>query len=492
METPTLQDLSKILTSPKIKPIPKRNLLLRKFLAGSILFFVDVVLLSASMIFALVLRDLYIPGQVNFAHYVQIMPFILSLFPLAFYLRGLYPGFGVDVIDELRNLTFSITIVYAILATMTFLVKGAWDYSRIAFMMSWIISLPLIPVGRSMVKNMMSKQSWWGIPVIIIGAGQAGEKVIKSLRKHEQIGLRPVVAVDDDIDRWGYIDNIPVIGGLEVVPDLAKKMTIDHAIIAMPSVPRTRQKQIIQKYSKNFTHTTVIPDLFGLSSLWVSTRDLGGILGLEVQQRLLKFSSLFKKRVFDILLATGIGILALPLLAIIAVLIKLDSRGSVFYRQERMGIGDSRFSIIKFRTMHVDADERLKDLLDEDPELRREYEIYHKLREDPRLTRVGKILRKFSLDELPQFWNVLKGEMSLIGPRAYMAWEKPKMEGQDEMILSVKPGISGLWQVTDRNRSSFEERNSIDVYYIRNWSMFLDFYILVRTISVVLSGRGAY
>jgi Undecaprenyl-phosphate galactose phosphotransferase WbaP len=492
METPTLQDLSKLLTSPKIKPIPKRNLLLRKFFAGSILFVVDVVLLSVAMIISLILRDVYMPGAVNFVHYMQIMPLILCLFPLAFYLRGLYPGFGVDVIDELRNLTVSITIVYAILATMTFLVKGAWDFSRIAFLTSWLISLPLIPVGRSLIKNILSKQSWWGIPVIIIGAGQAGEKVIKSLRKHEQIGLRPVVAVDDDIDRWGYIEGIPVIGGLEVVPDLSKKMTIDHAIIAMPSVDRTLQKQIIQKYARYFTHTTVIPDLFGLSSLWVSTRDLGGILGLEVQQKLLKYSSRFKKRVFDILLATGLGIVVSPLLAVIAVMIKLDSRGSVFYRQKRMGIDDSRFSIVKFRTMHVDADERLKDLLDQDSELRREYDIYHKLRDDPRLTRVGKFLRKFSLDELPQFLNVLRGEMSLIGPRAYMSWEKPKMDGQDEMILSVKPGISGLWQVTDRNASSFEERNSIDVYYIRNWSMFLDFYILVRTISVVLSGRGAY
>jgi lipopolysaccharide/colanic/teichoic acid biosynthesis glycosyltransferase len=140
--------------------------------------------------------------------------------------------------------------------------------------------------------------------------------------------------------------------------------------------------------------------------------------------------------------------------------------------------------------MHTDAEERLDDLLEKNPELKAEYEIYHKMNDGPRLTRIGKFLRKFSLDELPQFWNVIKGEMSLIGPRAYIPWEKIKMGGNDEMILQVKPGISGLWQVTDRNESSFEERIMIDIYYIRNWSMFLDLYILARTISVVFSGKG--
>ena len=141
--------------------------------------------------------------------------------------------------------------------------------------------------------------------------------------------------------------------------------------------------------------------------------------------------------------------------------------------------------------MHTDAEKRLTEVLNQNEELRDEYEVYHKLKNDPRLTRVGRLLRKFSLDELPQFWNVIKGEMSLIGPRAYMPWEKEKMNGHDEMILNVLPGISGLWQVTDRNESSFEERIYTDIYYIRNWSMFLDIYILARTIAVVFLGKGA-
>ncbi len=492
METLDLKELSKLLAAPEVSAIPRRNIFFRRLSAGLILFASDILVLSFAMIISILFREIFWTGEIDIFYYLEVVPVIILLFPLAFYFRGLYPGFGIDVIDELRNLTYSITIVFAVIAAMSFFVKGAWEYSRLVFLSSWIISLPLVPIGRSLIRKICSSKSWWGIPVIVIGAGEAGEKIINSLSKHKHIGLRPHVAVDDDVNRWGYINGIPVVGGLKTIPELARKLKIDHAIIAMPKVRRERQKEIIEEYSKYFTHTTVIPDLFGLTSLWVSTRDLGGILGLEVQQRLLRSSSIIKKRIFDILLSLALSVIALPLCIVISIMIWLDSKGKILFKQIRMGIQDSRFNIVKFRTMHDDAETRLSHLLKQDIELKEEYEVYHKLRNDPRLTRVGKFLRKFSLDELPQFINVIRGEMSLIGPRAYMPWEKYKMNGHEEMILNVKPGISGLWQVTDRNASSFEERNNIDVYYIRNWSMFLDLYILARTIAVVFSGKGAY
>ncbi len=492
MENLSLNQLTTIIKSTEPFSIAKKSVYLRKLSAGLLLFGSDIVVIASIMIISLLFRDLISPGEVEMTRYFGVIGFTLLLFPFAFFLRGLYPGFGIDAIEELRTLTYSITIVFAVLATLSFLIKEVGDYSRLAFVMSWVLTMIFIPIGRSMVRKFCSGKSWWGIPVVIIGAGSAGEKVINSLHKHRQIGLRPILAVDDNVDKWGYIDGIPVIGGLELVPDLAKKLKIEHAIIAMPSVNRKRQQEIVQTYSKYFSFATIIPDLYGITSLWVSSRDIGGILGLEVQQKLLKLSSVIKKRMFDIVIASSLSIVALPLIALISLFIKIESHGKVFFRQRRMGINDSIFEILKFRTMHVDAEKRLKDLLKQDSELRAEYEVYHKMRNDPRLTRVGKILRKFSIDELPQFWNVIKGEMSLIGPRAYMPWEKIKMNGQDEMILKVKPGISGLWQVTDRNQSSFEERNTTDVYYIRNWSMFLDIYILARTISVVFLGRGAY
>jgi len=491
METLDLKQLSELVQAQS-KDIPVgKKLIFRKLSAGVILLVSDIVMLTLSIFLSLGIREIFWHDQIVLTLYLQILPFVICLFPFAFYIKGLYPGFGIDPIEELRILTYSSTIVFAILATASFLFKGPWDYSRFVFLLSWLMALLMVPVGRSMTKKYFGKKPWWGVPVMIIGAGDAGERVIKSLNQKPSIGLKPIVAIDDDSDKWGYLFHVPVIGGLDIIPKLSEKLNIDHAIIAMPKVPRKRMKEIIQTYSKFFNNTTVIPDLFGVSSLWVSTRDLGGVLGLEVQQKLLKKSSYYKKRIFDITLAVLLGILALPLIIIISFCSWLDSKGGILFRQERMGIRDSRFKIVKFRTMRIDAEKRLYEVLEQNEELRNEYNIYHKLRKDPRLTRVGKILRKFSLDEILQFWNVIKGEMSLIGPRAYMPWEKVKMNGHDEVILNVLPGISGLWQVTDRNASSFEERLYTDVYYIRNWSMFLDIYIFARTIGVVFLGRGA-
>lgn len=492
MKTPTLQDLTKILTSRESLGKSPKSLFFRRAGASAILAGVDLTILAFAMFSSLFIRNLVIEGQIQISYYYSLIPLLLPLFPLAFYLRGLYPAFGMDVVEELRNLTYSITVVFAVLATLTFFVNGAWEYSRLAFLLSWAIAIPMVPIGRAVARKAFGQKSWWGVPVVIIGAGKAGEKVIKSFQKNQHLGLRPLLGVDDDVDRWGYINRVPVIGGLDVIPKLIEKIPVDHAIIAMPGVERKLQQKIIEKYSKYFAHTTVVPGVFGLSSLWVKPRDFGGIFGLEVSQSLLRYGARFQKRVFDIVLASILTIIAAPILGAISAAIYLDAKGKIFFKQLRMGINDSKFEVIKFRTMRVDAEKRLTDLLDSDPELKEEYEIYHKLRNDPRVTRVGKVLRKYSLDELPQFWNVLKGEMSLIGPRAYMPWEKEKMNGAEEIILKVKPGISGLWQVTDRNQSSFEERTLTDVYYIRNWSMFLDFYILAKTIAVVLSGRSGY
>lgn len=490
METPTLKQLSGLLNKASEQVLPRNHIILRKIGAGLILFCFDTAVLALSMFLSVLLREIIFPSQVDNLGYYNLIPFILPLFPLAYYFRGLYPSFGIDVIEELRTLTYSTTVVFAILATMTLFVKEAWESSYFILFSAWLFALIAVPLGRAFVRKSFGTKSWWGIPVIILGAGRAGEQVIKSLRKHTHIGLRPIVAVDDDIDRWGYIHGIPVIGGLEVVPDLADKLKIDHAIIAMPNVPRTKQLEIILKYSKYFSHTTIIPELFGLSSLWVSTRDLGGILGLEVQQSLLRKSSLIKKRIFDIIVSLLLIAILIPIYTLIALAIRLDSKGKILFKQKRLGINASVFKIFKFRTMHRDAERRLHHILKENDKLRCEYDIYHKIKNDPRMTRVGRFLRKFSLDELPQFINVLKGEMSLIGPRAYLIWERDKFSEHDELILQVKPGISGLWQVTDHNQSSFDERKITDIYYIRNWSMFLDFYIFARTIGVVLGGNG--
>jgi Undecaprenyl-phosphate galactose phosphotransferase WbaP len=213
-------------------------------------------------------------------------------------------------------------------------------------------------------------------------------------------------------------------------------------------------------------------------------------LALELSYHLLEPSAVFLKTLLDYLLGGLLFVLLFPLLLLIALLIRLDSQGPIIYRQERLGRAFRRFEMFKFRTMVTNAEERLQALLEQDTQAWLEYQRHHKLENDPRVTRVGKWLRKFSLDELPQLWNVLRGEMSLVGPRAYMCSEIDLMNNYAKLILRVKPGLTGWWQVMGRQETTFQCRLKMDQYYISNWSLWLDMYILLKTGWVVISGMG--
>jgi Undecaprenyl-phosphate galactose phosphotransferase WbaP len=261
--------------------------------------------------------------------------------------------------------------------------------------------------------------------------------------------------------------------------------------LALPELANEEFQKILEQYTQNFRHLVVIPYLLGLSSLWVEARDMDGLLGLEVRQQLLIPQSRLLKRSVDLIGATLGLVMISPLLMLIVILVKLDSAGPLFFVQERLGYKGQLFKAYKFRSMYQDAEQRLQQILETDAERRQEYEKFHKLRQDPRVTWLGRLLRKLSLDELPQLWNVIRGEMSLVGPRAYMPQEQHEMEGKEHTILQVVPGITGLWQVSGRNHLSFQQRLDLDIYYVRNWSIWLDIHILARTIWVVLTGHGA-
>jgi len=290
--------------------------------------------------------------------------------------------------------------------------------------------------------------------------------------------------------KFAEVEGIPIVGDLGLAPHFAKKLKIPYAVLAMPGVDSKRQLEIVERVGGQFSHLLVIPDLFGFATLGVPARSIGGILGVEVKQQLLLPWPRLLKRAIDVT-AVGLGgLVVLPFLLLIALLVKIDSKGPIFYWQARLGRDGQYFKAAKFRTMHGDGEARLKAILDADPALKAEYDTYHKLRKDPRVTRVGRILRKFSLDEFPQLWNVIKGDMSLVGPRPYIERELPEMGGQEKIILRATPGMTGMWQVSDRNAASFAWRVQVDVHYVRNWSPWLDMYILAKTVGVVLKGSG--
>jgi Undecaprenyl-phosphate galactose phosphotransferase WbaP len=236
----------------------------------------------------------------------------------------------------------------------------------------------------------------------------------------------------------------------------------------------------------------ILPSFCGYASLWVEPRDLGGILGLEVRRNLVLAWPRFCKWCFDVVVCAIGMVVAIPLGILFAVLIMVTSRGSPIYGHERIGRAGRRFTVWKFRTMVKDADRVLERHLDEHPELRQEWEQEHKLRNDPRVTAVGRFLRATSLDELPQFWNVIRGEMSLVGPRPIVEAEVFRYRDMFDLYLQVRPGISGLWQVSGRSDTTYDERVALDVAYVRNWSVWLDVWILLRTVRAVIRGKGAY
>ena len=249
----------------------------------------------------------------------------------------------------------------------------------------------------------------------------------------------------------------------------------------------------ITEASRYFERILVVPSFNdGFRAHWLTPRDLGTAVGLLVRQNLRDKRRLFIKRTLDLVLCLLGAVVLLPLGAALALVIKADSPGPVFYRQKRIGQHGKEIRIFKFRTMVNDADKVLKDMLASDDALQKEWACDRKLKCDPRITRVGRLLRKLSLDELPQLLNVVMGDMSLVGPRPIVAMEVEKYGPVYEEYCLVRPGLTGLWQISGRNNTTYAERVAFDHYYINNWSVWMDLWILAKTIPVVITGYGAY
>ncbi len=406
--------------------------------------------------------------------YVRLWP-VLLLFPSAYAASGLYPGFGRNPADELRKLSIGTSVVYAALAVTIFLLKDAATYSRGTFLLAWCNTLILVPLFRTVMRSVCSRKPWWGHAVVIVGARRVSVAIAANLESQPELGFKPVAICEDP----------------RLAAFVARDRRVRHVILAMSEMPRETVRAFFEECSDCFSDVIVIPDLAGFSSLWAEPRDLRGMLGLEIQQKLLVPRARRLKRVIDILLVLAFGVVALPLIVAIASLIRLTSPGPAFFGQCRYGRKGQPFVAWKFRSMAANASHVLEQCLASDPALREEWRRSHKLRNDPRVTRIGRWLRQTSLDELPQFWNILVGQMSFVGPRPIVADEIARYGDSYSLYKKVTPGLTGLWQVSGRNNISYEQRVSLDLYYVRNWSLWLDLHVLARTVKVVVLRDGA-
>jgi exopolysaccharide biosynthesis polyprenyl glycosylphosphotransferase len=324
---------------------------------------------------------------------------------------------------------------------------------------------------------------------VIYGAGKSGRILLNQIKLHPEFGFSVVGFVDDDPSKKGKTyEGVKVLGPFEKLPKIIVSHDVDEVLIAIPSAPHRHILNVVFDLRERQIPFMVIADLFELVTRRVSVMQIGSIPLLRLWRSPLEGWQGYVKRAADIAGSLAGIILFLPLWLLIVALIKIDSRGPVFYRQERLGKDGKPFRIYKFRSMVVGADEML-------PELANFNEMdgpIFKIKKDPRVTRVGRLLRKFSIDEFPQLINVFLGDMSLVGPRPPIPDEVEKYERWQTKRLTVPQGVTGLWQVSGRNLLTFEEMVRLDIYYIENWSLWLDLKILLKTIPVVVLMRGAY
>jgi Undecaprenyl-phosphate galactose phosphotransferase WbaP len=408
-------------------------------------------------------------------------------------LLGLYPGYGLDPVEQLRRHTYAAFATLALLAIFALGFQIGLLLSRSLLAFVFLGLLILTPFAQYFMKSWMKKLGVWGKPVVILGYKEAGTNVVNLLNEQWELGYVPIAIFDYHLDEVEGLsegtDDQHVLAG---AVDVSREHKVDTAIFAMPNLRREYLAKLTNLASVSFRRIIVITNLNGITTSAVVARDFAGTLGVETKYNLLDPWARRFKRVLDLLGAVIGGLLISPILLAILALIKLDSPGPSFYGHRRVGIGGKHFRCWKFRTMYVDAERMLDTYLQENPQVRAEWETNQKLRDDPRVTRVGRFLRKTSLDELPQLWNVLRGEMSLTGPRPIVDAEVSRYGSAYELYKRIRPGMSGLWQISGRSGISYTERVAMDSHYVRNWSFWLDLIILACTVKTAVLCRGAF
>jgi Undecaprenyl-phosphate galactose phosphotransferase WbaP len=406
----------------------------------------------------------------------------------------LYPGVCLGVVDEIQRLTLSIGVV-SLVTLARHRPSSEWFAERVLFMaVAVVIAVFLVPIFRSGARKRLGRTSWWGFPTLVCGNDTAAFSVDRWLDENRRLGLIPlgVIANPDvlELDR-----DARFLGSWTDARRIAEERHAYWAVMVEPD--ETEQLQLgmteaMEQHLGNIPHVYVISRLTGIPDHWNRHQMDEGLSGVLIEQHLLLPVPQLLKRGMDIVIAGIAGILLLPLFLVLAAATKLSSSGPVLYGHQRVGRDNCRFKAWKFRTMILNADLALESYLNGHPESREEWERDHKLKNDPRVTSLGKWMRKWSIDELPQIWNVLRGDMSIVGPRPIVDAEIGKYGEHFESFCSVPPGITGLWQVCGRNDTTYEERIQLDMYYIHHWSPWLDLYLLARTIKTVLFTKGAY
>lgn len=433
---------------------------------------------------------LFYNPPVSFAMYLPILVLIIIVFSYTFFTLGLYQpikstGYFKEAVNILKASTLGIFLTFA----LAFCFKLGF-VSRSLLVLFWFVTILYVPLFRISLKyflRLLCLKGYNSRQVLIVGKGELAEKVSLALSRHLELGFR-IIGFIDEGENNEKASLMQTRGEIKDIPDILHDEIVDEVVFAVPIEACGRMTETIKLCEIEGVRVRIVADLFERTLARARIDDLDGIPLVTLETGPTQEIALAIKMGMDIVISFLALILLSPLFAVIAIMIRIDSSGSIFFKQERMGQNGRRFILLKFRSMIEEA-EQIKENLQGFNEASGPV---FKMKDDPRITRIGRFLRKTSLDELPQFINVLKREMSLVGPRPPLPIEVTQYANWQRRRLSMKPGITCIWQVSGRSNVSFEKWMEMDMEYIDNWSLGLDVKILLKTIWVVLHGKGAY
>ena len=401
---------------------------------------------------------------------------------------GQAPGWGLGMIEELRRIQLLLISVFGLAGVAYVLGQDRMLPSRIVYLSSYAFSAFLLPFGRIACRRMLGRGGKWGCSVALYGDSQAIDRMVQVFSEEANIGYRPAGIFSDNLETGSSVGGIPVAGGLH---DASANIGV-----AVASIAYLREHDLegfIDHDLACYRKVVLLPDINAGVFAWVTPRDFNGLVGLGVSRNLLVPTARFIKRLYETALVLLFLPLWLPVVGLLALLVFCTDGKKPFYSQSRSGKNGRLFKAVKLRTMVPDADRVLEGVLEGDAAKRAEWETHFKLKDDPRITPIGRFLRRFSLDELPQLFNVLAGEMALVGPRPLPDYHHAGLPERARVLRGrVRPGMTGQWQVSGRSDCNLEEMEQWDNFYVRNWSVWMDIYIMACTFRVVLFPRGAY
>ncbi len=409
---------------------------------------------------------------------------------------GLYPSFGMPHPEELRRSVLT-TLMIGLSHLIALLATENTEAYRFVGLAIWLFTIPTCYFARSFTRAALIGSGFYCMPYVIVGVGPLAETAIREMRADPELGMVPV-GIFGDVSRLATpaMHGVPVLGPVGAIKTRTFPWPVRHALVALrpDEVNREQFEELAASLAATFSRVQVLSDTTLLGSLWARPRPIGPYLATEVRQARFSESQRRAKRAVDVLVSLPILILTTPIIGLAALAVKLASPGPAFFSQTREGMNGQPVRIYKLRTMIPDAEKRLAEYLASNPAARFEFERTLKLRNDPRIIpKVGSFLRRSSIDELPQLLNIVRGDMSLVGPRIMPTREVARYSPAGQALRrDVPPGLTGFWQVTSRSNSDLKIREVADAFYVSNWSVWLDAWILLRTVRVVLAGSGAY